>query len=85
MSTGAPSPPRWPAPRLREIELPVGLKPARLFFLYTANVRVSQTRSADVGRSFVFHKDCTLFERRARYASTTIGPTAFCPYFPFRC
>jgi hypothetical protein len=31
---------------------------------------------ADVGRSFVFHKDCALFERRARYGDTPIGATS---------
>lgn len=30
---------------------------------------------ADVGRSFVFHKDCALFERRARYGNPPIGAT----------
>ena len=31
---------------------------------------------ADMGRSFVFHKDCALFERRARYGDTPIGATS---------
>jgi hypothetical protein len=34
---------------------------------------------ADVSRSFVFHKDCALFERRARYGDTLIGATVLCP------
>jgi hypothetical protein len=34
---------------------------------------------ADVGHSFVFHKDCALFERRARYRNTPIGATNLSP------
>jgi hypothetical protein len=35
---------------------------------------------ADVCRSFVFHKDCTLFERRARYGINLIRASVSCKF-----